>query len=36
MSSMSSQKQAMPVVQEDILRYQSNGQGYQLTVGTAA
>ena len=36
MSSMSSQKQAMPVVQEDILLHQSNGQGYQLTVGTAA
>jgi len=36
MSSMSSQKRAMPVVQEDILYYQSNGQDCRLTVGTAA
>ena len=36
MSSMSSPKQAMPVVQEDILHYQSNGQVCRLTVGTAA
>jgi predicted ATPase len=33
---MSNQKQAMPVVQDDILLYQRNGQDCQLTVGTPA
>ena len=33
---MSNQKQAMPVVQEDILLYQRNGQDCRLTVGTPA
>ena len=34
--SMSNQKQAVPVVQEDILLYQRNGQDCRLTVGTPA
>jgi len=33
---MSKQKQAMPVVQDDILLYQRDGQDYRLTVGTPA
>ncbi len=33
---MSNQKQAMPVVQDDILLYQRNGQACRLTVGTPA
>jgi predicted ATPase/DNA-binding CsgD family transcriptional regulator len=33
---MSNQKQAMPVVQDDILLYQRNGQDCRLTVGTPA
>lgn len=33
---MSNQKQAMPVVQDDTLLYQSNGQACRLTVGTPA
>src|SRR5258708_10580471 len=33
---MSNQKQAMPVVQEDTLLYQRNGQACRLTVGTPA
>src|SRR5215467_16367897 len=34
--SMSTYEQAMPVVQEDTLLYQRNGQAYRLTVGTPA
>jgi predicted ATPase/DNA-binding CsgD family transcriptional regulator len=34
--SMSNYEQAMPVVQEDTLLYQRNGQGRRLTVGTPA
>ena len=33
---MSNHKQAMPVVQDDTLLYQKDGQAYQLSVGTPA